>query len=351
MKLDPLGNGRQIIRLNQPSGWIRDVYAHLLRASWRMVLCLFVVVFLATNALFASLYLLVGAELVGVAKGSFVDTFFFSVQTYTTIGYGGMAPKGTFANVLVVIESMFGMLSVALFTGLVFSKFSRPSARILFSEEAIIATRNGKPCLMFRLANERNNRVVQASVLVTVIKEEVTEEGQRMRRMHDLKLVRETSPIFVLSWTVIHEIDQDSPLYGMTEQEMKEGDAGIFVSFTGLDDIFAQTVHAYHSYWPSRVVWGGRYVDVVERLPGGDISIDYAKFHQIVLPVASSLDLTSGWEKSLGEESLGPDSLAEAQSVEEQVAQEKEDEAEILDVEEHEGCERRPSSDTEEEPD
>lgn len=268
------------VRIGFEKMLFRDLYAGLLRASWTKFFLFFALTFLVVNALFALAFLyLAPGGIVGARPGSFADVFFFSVQTSTTIGYGGMSPKGTMANILVTLEAMVGLIGVATATGIVFAKFARPTARVLFSESALINTRNGVPCLVFRIANERSNKVVEASVRVTVLLEEVTEEGEKLSRMHELELMRSSSPLFLMSWTVIHEITPQSPLYGFDEESWTARDARIFANVTGLDGTFVQTIHASYAWMPEDIVWGARFKDILQSLPDGRLQIDLNHFH------------------------------------------------------------------------
>jgi inward rectifier potassium channel len=167
-------------------------------------------------------------------------------------------------------------------TGLMFAKFSRPTARVLFSEKMVIGRREGKPTLMLRVANERGNDVIQASFRVTVLKAEVTAEGERMRRLHDLPLVRGDTPLFTLTFQGMHVIDDKSPLYGVTEDSLRESDMRFIVTVTGLDATFASTIHARHIYHSDDVVFGARFADVLSNAPNGRLVLDYRKFHDVV---------------------------------------------------------------------
>ena len=180
-------------------GLLHDAYHSWLAASWTRALALVVIAYLAINLLFALLYLALGG-VENARPGSFADAFFFSVQTIATIGYGKLAPVSLAAHLLVTIESFCGITGLALMTGLMFAKFARPSARVLWSEVAVVAVMDGVPSLMFRVANARGNQVVEAQLRLGMLRSEVTPEGERIRRQHDLKLVRPNSAVFALSW-------------------------------------------------------------------------------------------------------------------------------------------------------
>ena len=268
-----------IERVGDPSRFWDDLYHQLLAAQWRWLLLTVLGVYLGMNVVFATLYLLGGDCLENARPGSITDAFFFSVQTMATIGYGKMVPRTPYANVVVSVEALFGLVSTAMATGLMFAKFARPSARVMFSENALIVTRDGVRSLVFRMANARGNQIVEAGLHVTLLRSETTIEGERVRRFHDLALVRATNPIFILSWTAVHPISRTSPLHDLTPERLAEWDAAFIVSVVGMDETSGQTVHARHSYAASDVRWGERFVDIIEVMPNGTRRMHFARFH------------------------------------------------------------------------
>jgi inward rectifier potassium channel len=256
-----------------------DLYHAWLTASWPRAFAFVGSLYLAVNFCFALAYLASGG-IENAQPGSFADAFFFSVQTLATIGYGRLSPVSLPAHLLVTVESFFGITGVAMITGLMFAKFARPTARVLWSEVCVIALQDGVPALMFRVANARGNQVVEAQVRVGLMRDELTAEGEQMRRIHDLKLVRASSAIFALSWLVVHPINAASPLFGETEESLQGSRALLFVSLTGLDETFNQTIHARHAYEASEFAWGRRFVDIMGPRPDGRTGIDYSKFHE-----------------------------------------------------------------------
>jgi inward rectifier potassium channel len=273
---------RTLVRTGAPRRVLGDAYHALLNAHWSVLLALFATYYVVANVLFALAYLAGGNDLAHAHAHSFADDFFFSVQTLATIGYGSMAPKTLYANVLVAIEAFVGVLGFALATGLFFAKFSRPTARVLFSKVAVVTARDGVPSLMLRLANERANQVVEAQVHVALALSETTTEGEQVRRFYDLALTRTRTPIFVLSWTVIHPITETSPLYGATQDSLLEREGEVIVSVTGIDETFSQAIHARYSYLADEIIWGARFIDIMSQLPDGRRHIDYGRFHDIV---------------------------------------------------------------------
>lgn len=258
-----------------------DGYHWMLVSPWRWTLLAIVIYYVGLNVLFAFLFMLGGDCITGARPGNFLDYFSFSVQTMSSIGYGVMSPRTDYAHVMVAVEALVGLVSIAMATGIMFAKFSRPTARIAFSEKAIIAPFNGQPHLMFRLANMRSNEIVDATLHVAVVRAEVTEEGERISRLHELELMRSRSAMFVLSWTVFHALDENSPLHGLTLEDWLEDSVEVVVSVTGVDGTFNQTIHARHSYTAEDVHEGVRFVDVMTVRDDGIVEIDYTHFHEI----------------------------------------------------------------------
>lgn len=258
-----------------------DLYHGLLTASWPAFLAVLALFYLVFNLAFAALYLLVG----GIAHahpGSFADAFFFSVETMATIGYGQLYPQSFAANVLMSVEVLLGMSAFALATGVIFARFSRPTARVLFSRIAVVASYDGVPTLMFRAANQRRNQILEAQVNVSLLRDERTHEGTTMRRFQDLALVRGRTPMFALTWTVMHRIDEMSPLYRATPESLAAQGAEIVITVIGLDATFSQTVHARHSYLAGEIVWNRRFADVISLGADGVRTVDYRRFHELV---------------------------------------------------------------------
>lgn len=270
-----------MIRVGGNAAHLADLYHFLLVASWRRLLLIIATTYACVNATFAGLYLAGGDCVAGAAPGSFSDAFFFSVQTFSTIGYGTMAPKTGYASAVVTLEAFIGLITVAMATGLMFAKFSRPTARVLFSDKMVVGMRNGKPTLSLRMANERGNDIIEASFRVTVLKPEVTAEGEKIRRLHDLRLLRSETPLFTVSFSAFHEIDETSPLLGETPESIQRDALRFIVTVTGLDASFAQTVHARRIYEARDIVWNARFVDVISNLPDGRLQLDLAKFHDV----------------------------------------------------------------------
>lgn len=282
-RFDIVSNRRfDVVRKGLTHSKWSDPYHLLLTLNWTQFIGLTVVCYLVLNTLFALLYLAGGDCIKNARPGSFADAFFFSVQTMATIGYGAIYPSTDYANVLVSIEAFAGLLGVAMGTGLMFARFSRPTARVLFSRVAVIAPLNGVPTLIFRAANERRNQILEAQLGVSLLRNEITTEGEFMRRFYDLKLVRHQTRNFSLTWTVMHQIDESSPLYGMTPESLAESETDIVITLIGFDETVSQTVHARHYYITEEIMFNRRFVDIFSTKQDGRRMIDYNRFHDVM---------------------------------------------------------------------
>jgi inward rectifier potassium channel len=192
-----------------------------------------------------------------------------------------MEPVTLFSNILVSIEALTGLLALALMTGLVFSKFSRPTARIRFTRYAVIGPRDGVNSLMIRAANMRANRIFEASIHVVLARQEITAEGDTIRRLYDLETTRSRSAMFALSWTAVHQIVEGTPLFGVTRESVAASEPELIVSIVGLDETFSQTVHARHTFQLDEIIWGARFANVLVLHPDGSRSVDYDRFDDI----------------------------------------------------------------------
>lgn len=277
----PLGGTTEVRYIGgMRDGW-RDAYHYLLTMPLAVFLGVMAAVFILLNSVFAALYLVVGG-VQGIRPGDFPDAFFFSVETLTTVGYGVLAPVSLGAHLVVTAECFVGLFNLAITTGLLFARFSRPTARVLFSEQAVISDYEGEPTLILRAANQRRNRVVEAEVSLTLLHDVTTREGGQIRRFETLVPIRARSPVFILSWSIMHRIDELSPLLGETVESLTARNASIIVVVKGLDETFAQTIHARAVYTPDRIVWGGQFKDILQTDDDGQPVINYNHFHDIV---------------------------------------------------------------------
>lgn len=264
-------------------GRLSDLYYWLLTTSRTNFVASILAAYLGTNALFALAYMGTGG-VENMRRFVFADCFFFSVQTMATIGYGRMVPVTALANILVTAEAGLGLFGMAVAASLLFARFTRATAGVRFSHNAVITQFDGKPTLMFRIANQRDTRINEAQIHLVVARQHNTAEGHSHRRLADLTPVRAFNPIFELSWTVMHVIDQDSPLYGVTPLDMEESVVAVSVVFSGHHEGFQQRVHSRHTYTQSLIEWDRRFADIITRDDQGDVIVDYAHFDTL-LPV------------------------------------------------------------------
>ena len=274
--------GRTLIERRgvRKSSLATDAYHFLRTATWTRIMLLFAMLFAVSNLGFATI-LYVGHADVMNAKG-FLDDLWFSVQTMGTIGYGYLAPADNLANTIVTIESFFGIILTALITGIFFARFSTPSARIVYSRVALITSSDGKRVLQFRLANERATAIVEATVRVYLTRDEKLANGESMRRVYDLPIRRSTSPVFALSFLVVHEIDDKSPLHGATPESLAASGVNVLCTLTGIDDRLAATVHSRYAWNTEDIRFDHRFVDLFKRDAHGKRYLDLEPIHDTV---------------------------------------------------------------------
>jgi inward rectifier potassium channel len=260
-----------------------DLYHDLIALSWPRFTIWFGMVFFAINCIFGFIYFNIPAEQFdGLRHASgmdrFLDSFFFSVQTLGTIGYGHVSPIGTFANFVVTLECYTGLFVVALMTGLIFTRFSKPHVKVVFSQNAVIKKFGDLPCLMFRIANERQNHITDASVKVHLV---MDDPDTGYREFKEIVLERSESPLFALSWTIAHDLDSNSPVARVGLSELKKRSAELIVSFRGMDANLSQEIHAKSSYTVDEILPDHDFVDVIERTPSGAARLKMEDFHKV----------------------------------------------------------------------
>jgi inward rectifier potassium channel len=282
MEAYPRLGDRGAIYLGLSRGLWRDAYHWLLVMPNWAFLAVLAASFLTVNMIFAGLYVVDPGGVANARPGSFSDAFFFSVQTLGSIGYGAMWPRSAWANAMMTLECFVGLFNLGAATGLLFARISKPTARIMFSDRAVVTDFNGVPTLIFRAANQRRNLVVEAEVSVTMVHNAVSKEGQELRRFDELPLLRSKTPLFFLTWQVMHPINDASPLFGETVESLRGRSAEILVVMKGLDETFASTIYARASYAPHEIVWGRKLADIFTTLPDGRRAIDFRRFHDIV---------------------------------------------------------------------
>jgi len=244
-----------------------DLYHFFFSLSWPKFFILVATIYLSVNLCFGILYFICGVEALGDVHSTGIERLvyciFLSIENMNSVDYSRVGHAGMGPYILMTIQAFLGLLTLAMTTGLFYARFSRATARIIFSNKAIIANHNGKLCLSFRMANERLNQIAEAHMALHLTLNEVSQEGEHTRKFYDLKLERDHTPLFALSWTVRHYIDEKSPLFGMNEAKMREDQMGILASLTGLDETFSQPIIARHSYSLEDVVYNKIFKDII----------------------------------------------------------------------------------------
>jgi inward rectifier potassium channel len=259
---------------------LRDAYHIFLRLPWSASLGLIVLTFIFVNIAFACLYFEVGG--VAGADGTFFDAIAFSVQTLATIGYGAMYPASRAANALMILESIVSLVLLSLATGLVFTKFARPTTRVAFSRHAVITQHEGNRTLIFRAGNRRSNVIVEATIHVVAVLTTLTREGKVFYKAVDLPLVRDRQVGMTRGWTLMHVIDEASPLFGADAERLKELELELYIALTGIDDVSMQTVHAIHTYTDDQILIDHHFEDTVFALDNGEFAVDMTRFDAVV---------------------------------------------------------------------
>jgi inward rectifier potassium channel len=272
LQIQRLGRGRR-----HP---FADIFHWLMNRHWWQLIGLLFFIFVITNLIYAFAYYVLPDAIANAHQSSFLDYFFFSVQTMATIGYGLMVPHTLAANIVASSEAFTGLLGFAMGSGLILARFARPTAKIMFSQLAVISKRNSEDVFMVRLANERDNQILEGAVSLTYLSTVVTHEGERLRRFLDMRLERERTPIFSLTWTIVHPIDSYSPLFNKTADDLRAEEAEILVTFRGVDETFSQEIYARDSYVADEIRWRERFVDIVGTNDQGQRTINFARFHE-----------------------------------------------------------------------
>ena len=260
-----------------------SLYHSFLTMGWARFFLILSAVYLLANFIFAFAYMGCGpSALTGYdpTMPRWLAAFFFSIDTFATIGYGNIAPNGVAANIIVTVESFFGLLWLALATGILFARFSRPTAKIIFSRNAVIAPYKNISAFMFRITNARKNQLIEVEAKLNFSRFEMV-EGHMLRRFYQLPLERQKVVFFPLSWTVVHPIDEKSPLYGWSERMMKEAGAEFLILLTGIDETFSQQVHARSSYNYDEIAWSAKFRNLYDHPEDANLAIDLSRFHTI----------------------------------------------------------------------
>jgi inward rectifier potassium channel len=272
----------------------RDLFHHFMTVGWPRLFGTLAAFFLSFDLLFGFLYHLAPGCIANLSPPGFAGDFFFSVETLATVGYGDMHPQTFYGHLVAMIEIFIGLMSLALITGLMFARFSRPRARFLFTRNAVVRPIGGKQTLLFRAANERLNVVQDASARLRMLRDEVTEEGFRIRRIVDLPLLRSQHPMFVLGWTIMHVIDDASPLSSETAESLQNSNTTFVLSLSGTDENTGQVLMARAEYSSTDIRWNSTFHDILAEAPDGKLHLDFSRFHDV---------------ESLGESGIDPPQL------------------------------------------
>jgi inward rectifier potassium channel len=279
--------GREALAQDAGVRLFGDFYHRSMTVSWPWFFTGSAAVFLLLNSCFALVFAFGEAPVANTRPGSLVDLFFFSVETLATVGFGDMHPQTTYGHLVTTAEIFTGMSFLAVMTGLIFNRFSRPRARLVFARHPVVHRHDGHPTLMIRVANARANMISDAVAQLWLVRRERSAEGETFRRFHRLALTRHENPVFVLSWTLLHTIDRSSPMFGQSAEDLVACEAIFVLVLSGLDENAVQELRARRSYDASLIRWGHRYVDILGSDRRGEISINYARFHDVVAEAAT----------------------------------------------------------------
>lgn len=254
-----------------------NFYHEIIHMKWPKFLLYIVLLYITVNTLFAFLYMAIGIEQLTVDAvdmyDKFWNAFFFSGQALTTVGFGRISPQGWGASILATIESVFGLLGFAVITGSLYARLSRPTAKIIYSHYAVIAPYKNINGLMFRMINGTKSQLIDLEMQVMYSRLE-EKDGEPFRRYYDLTLERKRVNFFPLSWTIVHPIDENSPLYGIKKEDLKESDVEILILLKAFDETFSQTVNSRSSYSYPEILWGAKFTNMFIDSPDGKTTVD-----------------------------------------------------------------------------
>jgi inward rectifier potassium channel len=273
---------REIIAEGLRLNFWADISHRCMTASWPAFIGGAVLVFVVFNAIFALFYWIGDQPIANVPGGAYIDYLYFSIETLSTAGYGDMHPQTHYGHFVATVELFTGIFSMSLMTGLIFARFSRPNARLLFADHPVVTDHEGKPTLMIRFANERHNIIGNATARLWLLRNEMSREGGASRRFYELPLVRNEHPVLALSWTLYHVLSGESPLYALDANDLAASSVSLVVVVSGYDVVAAQIVHARKSYDHSDILFGHRYADILDTTEDGRLKIDYGRFHETI---------------------------------------------------------------------
>jgi inward rectifier potassium channel len=271
--------GRRIIADGLDQNLWKDFYYSAMTATWPRFFASLAAAFLVVNAMFALVYALGEAPIANARPGSLSDLFFFSVETTSTVGYGDMHPQTMYGHIVATAENFFGLMLLAVMTGLVFARFSRPRAHVVFARNPVVARHDGIRTLVFRLANARNSFISEATAKLWMLGPAESAEGRRFIGFQPMRLAKKENPMFALSWTLFHPIEQDSPIYGLSDDDLLASEINFIVSIQGLDDTSAQMLYARETFAAHDLRPGHEFVDIFSLDEAGVRHVDYSRIH------------------------------------------------------------------------
>jgi inward rectifier potassium channel len=276
-----LPGGRQVLTYGLPRRPWQDLYHLFMTMSWPRLFASYAGFFVVFNLLFAAAYQVQSGDVANLTPNGYWGRFFFSVETLATVGYGDMHPQTVYAHVVASVEIFTGLMSLALITGMMFARFSRPTARILFARHAVIRQFDGRETLMLRAANERQNVIMEATAQLRLIRDEKTAEGYSIRRIYDLPLRRSEQPVFLYGWSLMHVIDEAGPLAGVTKESLQTTRGFLLLTIGGIDETTGQMLMSRYEYHPSSLRWNHSFADIFAAGEDGIDRFDYSKVHDV----------------------------------------------------------------------
>ncbi len=260
-----------------------DLYHRSMTVHWPAFFGSAALIFIVLNAVFAFVFWLGDRPIANVSPDLPLpfSMFYFSIETLATVGYGDMHPQTNYGHIVATIEIFTGMTFLAVMTGLIFARFSRPRARFVFAQHPVVGSHEGQPTLMIRVANARHNTISQATARLWLFRLESTKEREQFRRYYELKLERREHPMFSLSWTLLHVIDKTSAFHGMTAEEFADSEGALILNLSGVDDNSAQRLYARQIYSRKDIRWQHRYADITSISDDGRLVLDYSRFHDV----------------------------------------------------------------------
>jgi inward rectifier potassium channel len=273
--------GRQVVTHGLPRRAWQDLYHYCMTVGWPTFFASWAGLFLAFNVAFSALYHLAPGCVANLNPPGYLGAFYFSIETLATVGYGDMHPATAYGHAVAAVEIFFGMANIALVTGVMFARFSRPRARFMFARHGVVRPVDGRRVLMFRAANARQNIIMEASARLRLIRNAVTTEGYRIRRVEDLPLVRQEHPLFVLGWNLMHVIDEASPLARETPESLAAAGAVFNLTLSGTDETTGQVLMTRHAYQAGDIHWNHSFRDILTTGEDGVDHFDYGRFHDI----------------------------------------------------------------------